>query len=92
MVNNDAFFKGKIKIVSDGTAWGTKVLDSSGNLIGGITKLEMQIEEGNPLVMVKLEIVPGKIEINNATIDSRDSRSEIGGIFVRPRRKITVKK
>lgn len=89
MVNNDAFFKGKIKIISDGTAWGTKVLDSSGNLIGGITKLEMIIKEGEPLVLVKLEIIPGKIEMSNVTVDLK---SEIGGKFVRPKRKITVKK
>jgi hypothetical protein len=89
MVNNDAFFKGKVKIISDGTAWGTKVLDSSGNLIGAITKLEMTVKEGEPLVMVKLELIPGKIEINNATAESR---SEISGKFVRPKRKITVKK
>ena len=89
MVNNDAFFKGKVKIVSDGTAWGTKVLDSSGNLIGGITKLEMTIKEGDPLVMVKLEVITGKIEMHNVTVDPK---SEIGGKFVRPHRKITVKK
>ncbi|HEY0006193.1 MAG TPA: hypothetical protein VGB17_15545 [Pyrinomonadaceae bacterium] len=52
----------KLKIISDGTSAGTKLVDESGNEIEGVTSLrwqwEKRLSDGVPLVTIELKGVP----------------------------------
>jgi hypothetical protein len=47
----------KIRIVSDGTVAGTRVIDCSGELIPLVNRLEISINNDTDLVIAKMELV-----------------------------------
>lgn len=55
---------GRVKIVSDGTPEGTKVLDSQGVPIGEVKSLYIRIVAGDPRVTATLELYRPELDID----------------------------
>ena len=52
-----------MKIVSDGTAQGTKLLDESGNPVKGVLRIQILADKDEPFVTALVEIAKVELEM-----------------------------
>lgn len=75
---------GRIRIISDGTLEGTKILDSNGVSIGMVKSLTICIEEDEPVVHATIRIHKPQLDIEavvtSPTIGKNCIDCEIGGV------------
>ena len=69
----------KIKIVSDGTTWGTQVINAeTGERLPNVTKIEISLDakEATAKTTLTLISVPFEITTEAKTVEAKDVRSE----------------
>lgn len=75
---------GRIRIISDGTLEGTKILDSNGVSIGLVKSLTICIEESEPVVHAMIRIHKPQLDIEAVVLSPTVGRNcidcEIGGV------------
>ncbi|MBT0666332.1 hypothetical protein KI809_18650 [Geobacter pelophilus] len=53
----------KIKIISDGTPMGTRILDESGNPMKNVIAASWELQANDKLATVKLELIDVSVEL-----------------------------
>lgn len=63
----------KVKIISDGTVEGTKILDDAGNMIGMVKRAEIVIDAHQKTTHARLEFIAPELLISGVEVDEEKS-------------------